>query len=136
MRGWVLVLLCVAGCHKEPTIVIRFEPKDMTGAAPGPGEHAQAGAAAKPPSTPEAAGDACANDRDCTTEPVESCCDCKSGGQLRAVSVARHAARPKATCKDVVCAQVMSVDPSCAKVAACVAGRCALVENEARPATP
>jgi hypothetical protein len=142
MKGWVLAtMLCVAGCQKEPTIVIRFEPSDMkSGVAAKATAKEPLKADAAPgsevkPATP-ATPDPCTADKDCVAEPVDPCCDCKAGGQLRAVSVARHAARPKAACKEVMCAQVMSVDPSCAMVAACAAGRCALAEPKAMPATP
>lgn len=126
-----------SGCREEPTIVIKFEPQDLSGQAPRAATpmaavvDAGSSAAAKPAPTatskaPTAAEiGPCKSDADCVAAPAE-CCDCNNGGAL--VAVLKTAAKARAArCGDVMCTAMMSTDPSCAQVAACVKGSCALV---------
>src|SRR5262245_7964438 len=67
---------------------------------------------------------ACKTDGDCELVD-EGCCGCTAGGKRIAV-LKGHA--PKRNCEDVMCAQVMSNDPSCFGIARayCKAGVCAI----------
>jgi hypothetical protein len=135
----LIVLVALAGCRKEPTIVIKFEPNDLASVAPA----AVAGDAASPPATvadaaagaeaPQPAAPAgppeCKKPADCEVIPVE-CCGCNAGGAQMAVPKARVAALKKERakkCKGTVCAQMMSQDPSCLQVPTCKDGRCVLI---------
>jgi hypothetical protein len=107
--------------------VIRFEPSDAAVAplapspSPSPPLPSSVGRA-EPPGPPE-----CKANADCVVEP-EDCCDCNHGGRLvamvktKALSKAQRAKK----CKGMMCAAVISNDPSCAKKAACAEGRCVL----------
>lgn len=70
----------------------------------------------------------CAQDRDCMSIP-DGCCDCSSGGAMRAVPKARAAREQraqKARCKDQACLAVLSDHPSCTAPPQCREGRCVL----------
>lgn len=131
------VLFCAVGCREEPTIVIKFEPNDMTGHAvvTKPGDLATAAKPAdmalaavekkKPPAKPE-----CKMAADCVVEPVD-CCDCANGGKqhaitkkLAAASKASHAEK----CKGKMCTMMLSTNPSCGQRADCVDGACVMAE--------
>jgi hypothetical protein len=138
-----------AGCREEPTIVIKFEPNDMSG-----GKRADLGtvatAAAKPADlgaapadlavaakkgpagkTQKGAAAECKVAADCVIEPIE-CCDCANGGKqhvvTKKVAVATRAARA-AKCKTAVCTMMLSTDPSCGQRADCVDGACVMVKK-------
>jgi hypothetical protein len=123
------VLLCAA-CREEPTIVIRFEPIDMAGVASRRDMAAKAVVVdAGAPVLQQLAATGkpeCKKADDCAAVP-EECCTCAQGGKLRAVPKAA-AAKIASDCKkaQMMCAQVMSSDPSCTMKPACVAGRCTL----------
>ena len=140
------MLLCalVAGCREEPTIVIKFEPNDLSGAKPTdmsvrkPTDLAPASAPdlavpkkgstskAPPKSAPE-----CKVAADCVVMPLE-CCDCANGGKQHAIpkkaAAAAKAARAK-DCKNTVCTMMLSTDPSCGQRADCVDGACAMIKK-------
>ncbi len=124
----------VTGCHEEPTIVIKFEPN-----APSPSPTPVAVAVVATPA-PKAANAAthtkgeCKSDGDCLAVPVE-CCTCLKGGKQEAVSkkeaLVLKSAHEK-ECKGMMCAMIVSPDPTCKEKAACVAGQCTLVEKAAK----
>lgn len=130
MRAFVVILpLVLLACREEPTIVIKFEPRDLS-APPKPAD-------LSPPASPDLAtppkGDECKTADDCVLERVD-CCDCSSGGAQQAVpktKVKALRAQLKAKCKDMVCAAVVSDHPSCASTADCVNGRCVLRKGAA-----
>src|SRR4051812_2587343 len=129
------LVLCAVGCREEPTIVIKFEPNDMTGhavvtkpadlaTAPTPPDMAAAAVGKKkPPAKPE-----CKTAADCVVEPLD-CCDCANGGKQHAVAkkvaAASKAARAE-KCKGKMCTMMLSTDPSCGERAACVDGACVM----------
>jgi len=127
--------LGVVGCREEPTIVIKFEPNDLAGAA----KPADLGAAPKPADLavvavekkkPKAAGTAaeCKVAADCVVEPVD-CCDCANGGKQHAVAKKVAAAEKTARaarCKSAMCTMMLSTDPSCGQRADCVDGACVM----------
>ena len=132
-----LLLVSAAGCREEPTIVIKFEPNDMTGhplasaaakladlaTAPTPADMATAAVEKKKPAKAE-----CKMAADCVVEPVE-CCDCANGGKQHAIAK-RLAAASKAAhaekCKAKMCTMMLSTDPSCGQRADCVDGQCVM----------
>jgi len=127
--------LGVVGCREEPTIVIKFEPNDLAGAA----KPADLGAAPKPADLavvavekkkPKAAGTAaeCKVAADCVVEPVD-CCDCANGGRQHAVpkkQLAKVKAERAKRCKNAMCTMMLSTDPSCGQRADCVDGACVM----------
>jgi hypothetical protein len=137
------VMVCaMSGCREEPTIVIKFEPNDLSGAGGAKAATrdlstvavADLGTAAAPakadkPGAPAKGGVAeCKTAADCTLIPVE-CCGCNNGGGQQAVSKAKqHAAQAaqKSRCAKTMCPMMMSHDPSCAQLAACIGGTCTL----------
>ena len=75
----------------------------------------------------------CIGDADCVIIP-DGCCDCANGGKEHAVAKrdeAKLRASQRASCKDVMCAMMMSTDRTCGKRPACEAGACAM--RDARP---
>jgi hypothetical protein len=134
-----LLSLAVGGCREEPTIVIKFEPSDMSGVkkadlAARPADLASApdlapAATAGKPATAE-----CKTAADCVVEPND-CCTCTSGGAQHAVAkkklAALEAARKKG-CGHTMCPMIVSHDPSCAEAAGCVAGACQLVAKKTK----
>jgi len=129
------LLICVVGCREEPTIVIKFEPNDMTGHAvvTKPNDLA---AAAKPADMAVAtvekkkapAKAECKTAADCSVEPVD-CCDCANGGKQHAISKKLAAATKAAhaeKCKAKMCTMMLSTDPSCGQRADCVDGACVM----------
>ena len=122
----LVLSLCVAaalsGCKEDPAIVIRFEPPDLAGSKMD---------AAVAVVAPRAADAECEKDADCTVE-VDGCCDCANGGKQKAVSMKHHKAAPSEPC-DSACTMMISTDPSCGKLAACLDGACTL--RDARPRT-
>ena len=127
MRILFVGLVLLAACKEEPTIVIKFEPADLSG-------HTDGGR--KPPdmarpadlAVATAPGPACKVAADCVAVPKD-CCDCNHGGALMVTD--KKSAAAKKSCKDTVCTAMMSNDPSCGMHADCVAGHCALVAGEA-----
>lgn len=135
----ILSLACVAlfaACHEEPTIVIKFEPNDMSGAksadlAP---RSVAADLAMAPPTSgkPVAKTAECKVAADCVVEPID-CCDCANGGKQHAVSKKVAAAGKSARaekCKTAVCTMMLSTDPSCGQRADCVKGACVMVKKK------
>ena len=125
LAGLLLALGIGAGCRKEPTIVIRFEPSDL-------GQPAAAHTVAVPSvAVPGAAPRAvlgCQTADDCGVVPVD-CCDCAQGGKQEALSkkgIAAAQSARQARCKDMMCTMALSTDPSCTRKAACVEGKCVL----------
>jgi hypothetical protein len=116
-------------CGREPAIVIRFEPVDAAGAATSKAADLAKATVADLASAPAPAAKstACSKDADCVLE-MEDCCGCTATGKQHAVhkldkeTEAAHSKR----CRDTMCGQAMSTDPSCRKKAACVKGVCAL----------
>jgi hypothetical protein len=137
-------VLSSSGCHEEPTIVIKFEPNDLSGVKTSadlstlpttrPADMTIAAATtttAKTAAKPKAALE-CKAPTDCVVVPVD-CCDCANGGKQRAISkknVAAVQAERKARCAQTMCTMMMSTDPSCGQRADCVAGACALVKKK------
>lgn len=149
------IALAWIGCHEEPTIVIKFEPNDLTvtsaraAATPTnteppdlsvrPSDMAQprapsdlgARSKTKPPKAAKAAGSECKVASDCVVEPID-CCDCANGGKQHAIArknaAASQAARA-ARCKHVMCTMMFSTDPTCGQRADCVDGTCMLVRK-------
>jgi hypothetical protein len=130
------LLSCIVGCREEPTIVIKFEPNDMAGAAK-PRDMVVAAAAAQPADLAVAALTAekkkgkaaeCKVAADCVVEPLD-CCDCANGGKQHAIAkkgaAAAKAARAE-RCKAQVCTMMLSTDPSCGQRAECVDGACVM----------
>ena len=94
------------------------------GASRGPSSGADAPPAAAAPTTGGAS--ACVAQADCVLVQ-EGCCACSEGGRRIALLATRRAAYESARrCDEVMCAQAVSADPSCAPGASarCVAGRC------------
>ena len=136
MRSWLMMLLvATAGCQKEPTVTVRFEPTPVGGAVRAEKgdlaltttneEDIEAGALKRSPGP--AFKDECKENSDCVLQPVD-CCDCSSGGKQHAVpkKSAMSAAVREKKCKEIKCAMFMSNDPSCSKRASCFAGHCVL----------
>jgi hypothetical protein len=136
----ILASFVGAGCHEEPTIVIKFEPNDAAAKPADLARGADLGrpadlAAAKPTA---AAGDKkreCKTAADCVLEPSD-CCDCANGGQQHAVAkknLAKLEAERHKRCKTAVCTMMFSTDPSCGQKAECVDGACAMVAKKPGP---
>ncbi len=128
------MLMALLACHEEPTIVIKFEPNDLaqrasTDAGAAPKQVARdAGAADAGAKLVVVKGAACKTAADCVAVKAD-CCDCNNGGSQRAVGKSEAAKLDKALkakCKGMMCATMISNDPSCGKKADCVAGACAL----------
>jgi hypothetical protein len=132
----------VLGCREEPTIVIRFEPSDMTPAATRVAARSDAGGAislgtdggvrAIGAAPKRAAPAECHAAADCVVEP-EECCDCANGGKQHAIPKANAAASKTARtkrCKGVFCTLMLSTDPTCGMRADCVDGRCVMTKKK------
>ena len=137
-----------SSCHEEPTIVIRFEPNDMSGvraASPRPSASPAAAAVVAAPSpapahesqkgvTKKKLAVECHKPADCVVMPVE-CCDCANGGKQRAIAKAQvkavQAERAQ-KCKHVMCTMMFSQDPTCGMAADCVAGQCVMVPRKSQ----
>ena len=150
----VPALLSLAGCKQEPTIVIKFEPNDMTGAKAAAPSDLAARAPADLGSRASAPGAATKNavaskaDRgkaagkkpaaeckvaaDCVVEPLD-CCDCANGGRQHAIpkklAAASKAAR-QTRCKHTACTMMLSTDPTCGQRPDCVDGACVMVNKK------
>lgn len=144
------VLALGFGCKQEPTIVIKFEPNDMTGKtaatprdlgaraadlATAPDlaveKKAAAGKTGKKGEKAEKAAAECKAASDCVVEPAD-CCDCANGGKQHAIAKARAAASKAARaerCKNTVCTMMLSTDPTCGQRADCVDGTCVMVKK-------
>ncbi|HXU71326.1 MAG TPA: hypothetical protein VN947_18465 [Polyangia bacterium] len=146
-RSAVLAAVAVAlvfgvflfGCREEPTIVIKFEPNDLSGATvtARPADMATAPKPAPADMTVVAkkkkgAAPECKVAADCVVEPIE-CCDCANGGKQEAVTKKAAAASKKARaeqCKTKMCTMMLSTDPTCGMRADCVEGACTLVPKK------
>lgn len=137
----------VAGCREEPTIVIKFEPNDLSGkatssatrpadlgapAATAPADLAvPAKAAATSPKQTKGKAAECKAAADCVLVPLD-CCDCANGGKQHAIAK-KHAAADKASraerCKTTACTMMLSTDPSCGQRPDCVDGACVMVKK-------
>jgi hypothetical protein len=139
------IAAAIAGCREEPTIVIKFEPNDMSGAkaaATKPADLATAAApakapdlgtvtATKPPAKTKGAAAECKVAADCVVLPLE-CCDCANGGKQHAIPKKQAAAAKAARaekCKAAVCTMMLSTDPSCGQRPDCVDGACVMVKK-------
>jgi hypothetical protein len=144
IRAWhsliavAAVAFVLGGCKEEPTIVIKFEPNDLS--APKPLDLSTRAAAAALPDGGAAVVDEgkatkpgkgaaeCKVAADCVAESVD-CCGCNNGGKQHAIAKAKaaaSAAKRKAHCAHTMCPMVISNDPSCSQVPACVQGACVL----------
>jgi hypothetical protein len=122
----------LAACHEEPPIVIKFEPADLSAkkqvvdaSTPPPAVDASA------PAPQAKSANECKKAADCALEPVE-CCDCANGGKQHAIAKAKlaaSAAERKKRCKDSMCTEMFSTDPSCGQRAECVSGSCVMVPS-------
>jgi hypothetical protein len=132
--------LAVAGCEREPAIVVRFDTLDLAGPDAGkpndasaPAKLANDDAGAVHDAGKRALGPACKVEAECTLI-VDGCCDCANGGKL-APALKREETKlnlaHRAACKDAMCTMMVSTDKSCGSRPACVDGHCAL-----RPARP
>ena len=70
----------------------------------------------------------CKKDSDCVLAPV-TCCGCNSAGTREAINneaAQRRQAKFLRTCGEIMCAQMISQDPSCAATAkaVCLNGKC------------
>ena len=129
MRALAIASLLLFACHREPAIVVRFDPPDaaqrpIADAAVkvdaaelrvertegGEGEAKDAKAVLDTLAAPHAKPE-CKADGDCVLVP-DGCCDCANGGKLVAVTKAAAAHRPKKDCKDVMCTMMISTDPT------------------------
>jgi len=133
---WCLVPLLMA-CREEPTIVIKFEPADMSGAqaakAPdlGAAKAPDLGAARTPDGGAAKKIAECKTAADCAVEP-DGCCDCANGGKQRAIAKARAAASKQERakhCADTMCTMMLSTDPTCGMRADCVSGACVMIKK-------
>jgi hypothetical protein len=136
------LLFVVVGCREEPTIVIKFEPNDMTGHAPAIAKPAVTDLATAPADLATAtvekkkpgAKAECKTAADCVVEPLE-CCDCANGGKQHAIAkklaAASKAARAE-KCKAKMCTMMLSTDPSCGQRADCVEGQCVMAAAPAK----
>lgn len=141
------VLALGVGCKQEPTIVIKFEPNDMTGKAAATARDLGAraadlatapdlavekkAAAGKAGHKGEKAAVECKAASDCVVEPAD-CCDCANGGKQHAIPKAQAAASKAARaerCKNTVCTMMLSTDPTCGQRADCVDGKCVMVKK-------
>ncbi|HET7504844.1 MAG TPA: hypothetical protein VFK02_27665 [Kofleriaceae bacterium] len=81
------------------------------------------GSASPPPAGPAPSGeiaDSCTSADDCTL--VDACCGCNAGGKQLAIrkdAVAAFQASREQRCGSVMCAQMISTDPSCDAEAIC-----------------
>ncbi|MGZ3428552.1 MAG: hypothetical protein ACXVCV_17990 [Polyangia bacterium] len=139
--GFALSLFIV-GCREEPTIVIKFEPNDLAGAAKvadmssvvtKPADLAVATIEKKaPPEKKKGAPAECKVAADCVLEPTD-CCDCANGGKQHAIAkklaAASKAARAE-KCKKQMCTMMLSTDPSCGQRADCVDGQCVMAATK------
>jgi len=141
-----LSTLALLGCKQEPTIVIKFEPNDLAGAAAKAlmadgGAAAPAGAlgkAAPAPAPAPAPSTDCKVATDCVAIN-EDCCGCTAGGKQIAIAASgaqTHAQGLVKKCQDSMCAQVMSNDPSCHMAPDCVVGKCVLVAPKGKAGKP
>ncbi|HEY2742967.1 MAG TPA: hypothetical protein VGL86_00030 [Polyangia bacterium] len=134
--GMLALVLFAIGCREEPTIVIKFEPNDMTGTtvaaktdlatAPAPADLAVAETKKK------SHAHECKAAADCVVEPLE-CCDCANGGKQHAIAKKAAAAAKSAhaaKCKTAMCTMMLSTDPSCGMRADCVDGACVMVAKK------
>ncbi len=125
--------LMLSGCREEPTIVIKFEPNDMTGTKKPADMVSVADLASAPDLAPATKGKPataeCKTAADCTVEPND-CCSCNSGGAQHAIAKKKFAeseGKRIKGCGHKMCPMFISHDPSCAETADCVAGVCQLV---------
>jgi hypothetical protein len=136
-----LMLSCLAACHEEPTIVIKFEPNDLAGAAARPVDLGAPAAARAVADLAVAAADKSAHKKpaleckkaaDCVVVPAE-CCDCANGGKQHAIAKKELAEAKTARaerCKGKMCTMMMSTDPSCGQRPDCVDGACVMVKKK------
>jgi len=132
--------LFAGACEREPAIVIRFDPVDLSGRDL---QKARDLATARDAATPTdlalqptakiapvfgAGAMRCHAEKDCVIVP-DGCCGCANGGK-QAAALQRDEkslrATQRAQCKDVMCTMMVSNDPTCGKRAACVEGSCAM----------
>ena len=137
----VLLLSFFVGCREEPTIVIKFEPNDMAGAAKkaadmvvaaAPADLAVAAVEKKAPEKKKGAARECKVAADCVVEPLD-CCDCANGGKQHAIAKKAAAAAKAARaerCKSAMCTMMLSTDPSCGQRADCVDGACVMAAGK------
>lgn len=89
---------------------------------------AQAKKGASKGKAPAAGSTECKVDADCVAV-TDECCPCSQGGKQRAILKKEQAGYEKdrkGRCKDQICTEEMSQDPSCTQRAVCLAGICEL----------
>jgi hypothetical protein len=123
-----------AGCHEEPTIVIKFEPNDAT-VKPDQARPADMSRAADmTPAKAAAPKHECKRAADCAVEPLD-CCDCANGGRQHSVAkkdLAKLKVARAKKCKDQMCTMMLSTDPTCGQEADCVNGECVMVPKKTK----
>jgi hypothetical protein len=126
----------MSGCREEPTIVIKFEPNDMTGVKKADmvvvADLASAPDLAPATTKGKPTAAECKTAADCVVEPND-CCSCNSGGAQHAIAKKKFAeseGKRIKSCGHKMCPMFISHDPSCAEVAGCVAGVCQLVAGK------
>lgn len=141
----VFPIVALCGCKEEPTIVIKFEPNDMSGAraatATKDGGPPAADLATAPATESKAetkkdkvgkkAAAECKVAADCVVEPAD-CCDCANGGKQHAIPKKQAAASKAARaerCKHTMCTMMLSTDPTCGERPDCVDGQCVMVKK-------
>ena len=127
-----------AGCHEEPTIIIRFEPTDAdvkpssSARAPSPTPTPTPTPAPKIVPPVKHAKKECKVDADCEVVP-EDCCDCANGGRQQSIPKSHVAAFKKERgkrCGKVMCTMMFSTDPTCGMRAQCLSGQCELKKKD------
>jgi hypothetical protein len=79
---------------------------------------------------PAAGSTECKTDGDCVAV-IDECCPCSQGGKQRAILKKEQAGYEKdrkGRCKDQLCTEMMSQDPSCSQRPVCLAGICELAD--------
>jgi hypothetical protein len=109
MRMILIACLLAVGCGSKPTTSDPSSPSQPS----APADPAAPAGSADPP-------DQCTTGDDC--ELVDACCGCNAGGKkiaIRKDAVAAFEATRAQRCGDVMCAQMISQDPSCSAEAIC-----------------
>lgn len=124
MKALVLAMFAALaiGCGPKPS------PASDQPAPPAP-----SGPSNQPAST--APADSCTTAADCAL--VEECCGCNAAGKkiaIRKDAVASFESSRAERCGDVMCAQMISTDPSCDAAAICGSGkRCEVAPHTQQP---
>jgi hypothetical protein len=110
-RRWVPFVFFAALALVAATLGAAFEAQAKKGKGKAPAESV-----------------GCKTDADCVAV-IDECCSCSEGGKQHAIPKKEQAAYEKdrrARCKETMCTEVMSQDPSCSQKPFCGAGICEL----------